>query len=79
MFRAVHVAPSMRRPARFTVGRDHHGWWVVRDDAGLVGGLFCTQEAALHFAQDECARSASALRIAPRSEYVELENVTDDR
>lgn len=79
MFRAFHSTLSKSRAARFTVGRDHHGWWVVRDEAGLIGGLFCTQDAALHFAQDECARSASALRIAPRSECVELENVTDDR
>lgn len=77
MFQSFQVPPSKRQPARFTVGRDHHGWWVVRDDAGLIGGLFCTQEAAVHFAQDQCARSASALRIAPRSECVELENVTD--
>jgi len=79
MFRSFHASLSKSRPARFTVGRDHHGWWVVRDDAGLVGGLFCNKDAALQFAQDECARSASALRIAPRSECVELENVTDDR
>ncbi len=65
MFRSFQVAAPKRRPARFTVGRDHHGWWVVRDEVGLVGGLFCTQEAAVHFAQGECAGPPAVYGLRP--------------
>ncbi|MBY5781206.1 MULTISPECIES: hypothetical protein [Rhizobium] len=43
------AAPSPS--ARFTVGRDRSGRWIVHDREGLVGGLFM---AALHFAAGEC-------------------------
>ncbi|SIR24801.1 hypothetical protein SAMN05880582_108149 [Rhizobium sp. RU20A] len=77
MLRSFQATTLKKRHARFTVGQDHHGWWVVRDEAGLVGGLFCNEEAAIHFAHEECARLACALRIAPYSEHVELKDLTD--
>jgi hypothetical protein len=40
-------------PARFTIGRDRGGRWIVQDRDGLVGGLFITESAALHFAAEE--------------------------
>lgn len=42
------------RPARFTIGRDKGGRWIVQDREGLVGGLFINEAAALHFAAEEC-------------------------
>ena len=42
------------RPARFTIGRDKGGRWIVEDREGLVGGLFINEAAALHFAAEEC-------------------------
>lgn len=42
------------RPARFTVGRDKGGRWIVQDREGRVGGLFINEAAALHFAAEEC-------------------------
>ena len=47
-------APVTARPARFTVGRDKGGRWIVQDREGLVGGLFINEAAALHFAAEEC-------------------------
>lgn len=71
---------SQSQPApRFTVGCDHHGWWVVHDGAGLIGGIFASEDAAMHFAIGECARSASKVRRAARSEVVELGSFTSDQ
>ena len=41
-------------PARFTIGRNGRGQWIVADRDGLVGGLFINEAAALHFAAAEC-------------------------
>ena len=58
----IHVPAS---PARFTVGRDHHGWWVVQDRLGKVGGLFASEDAAMHFARVTTRRYATfALGLA---------------
>lgn len=65
--------------ARFTVGRDHHGWWVVHDREGRVGGLFATEDAALHFAAGECNRQPGAICRASASDIVELGSFTSDR
>lgn len=48
------IEPPQPKPARFTIGRDHSGRWVVEDRDGLVGGVFISEHAALHFAADEC-------------------------
>lgn len=60
------------RPPRFTVGRDHHGCWVVRDRLGQVGGLFASEAAALHFAADESDRNPAAVCRAPDGLTIEL-------
>ena len=38
---------------RFLVGRATGGGWIVRDEKGLVGGLFTDREAAIRFAMFE--------------------------
>lgn len=63
---------------RFTVGRDHHGWWVVHDRAGRVGGLFTSEDAALHFAATECDHHMNEICRAPASMVVELGTFTRD-
>lgn len=78
MTRYARRASQSHRTPRFTVGRDHHGWWVVHDGAGLVGGIFASEDAAMHFAIGECARSACRVRRAARSEVVELGSFTSD-
>ncbi|NML74662.1 hypothetical protein HHL25_11055 [Rhizobium sp. S-51] len=64
---------------RFTVGRDRHGWWVVHDAAGLVGGIFANEEAAIHFARGECGNGTGRVRRAGHREIVELEGLTGGR
>ena len=57
--------------ARFTVGRDHHGWWVVQDRLGCIGGLFANEQAALHFASDASERHPETVARAPDGMLVE--------
>jgi hypothetical protein len=58
--------------ARFTVGRDHRGWWVVHDRLGRIGGLFASEEAALHFAEQESNRHPEIICRAPDGAQVDL-------
>lgn len=62
---ARHPAPQPV-PARFTVGRDHHGWWIVEDRLERVGGIFTSEDAAMHFALEECDRDRAAIRCSKR-------------
>jgi len=52
--RRILPAATPSPSARFTVGRDRSGRWIVHDREGLVGGLFINEAAALHFAAGEC-------------------------
>jgi hypothetical protein len=61
---------------RFTVGRDHHGWWVVEDRLDRVGGLFASEAAALHFAQEESNRDPSAVCRAPMGKLIEFKRIS---
>lgn len=63
---------------RFTVGRDHHGWWVVHDREERVGGLFRSCEAALRFAGAECEFHRDDIHLAEAGEVVELGSFTAD-
>ncbi|MDO1581168.1 hypothetical protein [Rhizobium oryzicola] len=63
---------------RFTVGRDHHGWWVVHDREERIGGLFRSCEAALHFAGGECELRHDEVQVADAGEVVELGTFTAD-
>jgi hypothetical protein len=37
----------------FIIGQDGEGSWVVRDNRGLKGGIFCSFSSALQFAREE--------------------------
>jgi hypothetical protein len=65
--------PNWNTPAstRFTIGRDHHGWWVVHDRLGRIGGLFASEEAASHFAIQESDRDPHMVCKAPNGTAVE--------
>ncbi|OWV97218.1 hypothetical protein [Rhizobium sp. R693] len=58
-------------PARFTIGRNSKGRWVVLDRDGRIGGLFTTESAALHFASEGCNGNHLEIRRAPDGEIVE--------
>lgn len=65
-------SPQWNNAARFTIGRDHHGWWVVNDRLGRTGGLFATEEAAMHFAYGEAGHDTRKICRARADEDVEL-------
>ncbi|RDL50073.1 hypothetical protein BLJAPNOD_01188 [Ensifer sp. M14] len=58
--------------ARFVVGRDNHGWWVVSDRKGLVGGLFTNEAAAIHFAVEASDRHPEDVCRAPDGAAIDL-------
>ncbi|ENN86900.1 hypothetical protein RHSP_15260 [Rhizobium freirei PRF 81] len=60
-------------PARFIVGRDRCGSWIVQDREGLVGGLFRSEAAALHFAAEECNHNPADICHAPEGSVLDLD------
>ncbi|MGY5811877.1 hypothetical protein ACXHXG_29765 [Rhizobium sp. LEGMi198b] len=70
--RTAHIAASPA-PARFTVGRDRRGTWIVQDRQGLVGGLFTNEAAALHFAAEECNHNPADICLAPEGSVLDLD------
>lgn len=59
-------------PARFTIGRDRRGAWIVQDRRGLVGGLFASEAAALHFAAEECNHNPADICRAPEGSVLDF-------
>ncbi|MBV9859595.1 MAG: hypothetical protein JO038_05775 [Alphaproteobacteria bacterium] len=55
------VPHSIRSPCEFDIAPDRSGHWLARDRNGLVGGVFVTREAALHFALFEAGGDASRI------------------
>ncbi|MGI6856271.1 hypothetical protein [Mesorhizobium sp. 1B3] len=50
---------------RFMVGRDRRGRWIVRDEMGLVGGLFADRASAVRFAMFESDYVPGAVSCVP--------------
>jgi len=59
---AEEVPPD---PLCFLLGRDHDGYWIVRETHGLCGGLFANENAATRFAKFESAGRRSTIRLVP--------------
>jgi len=57
--------PALPSPARFMVGPDGHGGWIVQDRLGRTGGLFANETAAVHFAREECDRNPADICHVP--------------
>ncbi len=70
--RSAHRAISPA-PARFIIGRDRRGSWIVQDRQGLVGGLFRNEAAALHFAAEECNHNPADICLAPEGAVLDLD------
>lgn len=60
-------------PARFIIGRDRRGNWIVQDRQGLVGGLFRNEAAAVHFATEECNHNPADICHAPEGAVLDLD------
>jgi hypothetical protein len=71
---AASADPLQRNtaPARFTIGRNRRGQWIVADRDGLVGGLFINEAAALHFAAAECNHNPAEIYRAADGIVTEL-------
>jgi hypothetical protein len=52
-------------PLCFLLGRDHDGYWIVRETHGLCGGLFANENAATRYAKFESAGRRSTIRLVP--------------
>jgi hypothetical protein len=52
-------------PYHFEIAQDKRGYWVAKDDGGLVGGVFRSREDALHFAFFEAAGDSARVRVLP--------------
>jgi hypothetical protein len=52
-------------PLCFLLGRDHDGYWIVRETHGLCGGLFANENAATRYAKSESAGRRSTIRLVP--------------
>lgn len=70
--RSAH-SPLSPAPARFIIGRDRRGGWIVQDRQGLVGGLFRNEAAALHFAAEECNHNPADICLAPEGAILDLD------
>jgi hypothetical protein len=70
------IQRTLAATPRFTVGRDHHGCWVVQDSLGRVGGLFASEAAALHFADEESNHDVRAVCRAPAGKCVEFDGLS---
>jgi len=60
-----------RLSSHFFIGKNKCGNWVVRDDQGLLGGLFVNRTEALKFALFENGNQPRAVIMVP--EGLELE------
>lgn len=56
----------------FIVGQDTSGRWLVRDLAGLIGGVFRDRLAAERFASFESGHRKGGVRHAPMGVRLEL-------
>lgn len=57
---------------RFIVGQDCNGRWLVRDEDGLIGGVFRDRHAAERFAAFESGHRQGAIRFAPQGVRLDL-------
>jgi hypothetical protein len=60
----------------FMIGRNSRGNWVVRDQAGLRGGLFVDRTEALRFALFENGRQPQAVLMVPGILELDLDQTT---
>jgi hypothetical protein len=56
--------PASRCPLLF-IGKNRRGCWVVRDQSGLLGGLFVSRAEAFRFAMSENGRRPQAIVMVP--------------
>jgi hypothetical protein len=53
----------------FEVRENGRGFWVAKDEEGLIGGVFRTQKDALRFALFEAAGDSTCVKVIPSSKH----------
>ena len=53
----------------FEVRENGRGFWVAKDEEGLIGGVFRTQKDALRFALFEAAGDNTCVKVIPSSKH----------
>lgn len=61
----IRYAPTLSQRSPWLIGKDEQGHWIVRDQAGLNGGIFVDRAAALHFALLENGHGPNAAVMVP--------------
>jgi len=61
----------------YFIGRNRHGFWVARDCEGRMGGIFFTQNAALHFVRRQSAGHGCATAVLPNGLELDTANSGD--
>ncbi|MBP2560028.1 hypothetical protein J2857_002797 [Neorhizobium galegae] len=72
MNKAMLKSEPPARGARFMVGRDSSGRWIVSDREGRIGGLFTDRASAVHFAMFESDHVPGAVCCVPEEVTLSL-------
>ena len=56
-------------PRHFEITQNVRGYWVAKDQEGVIGGVFRTQKDALRFALFEVAGDSARVHMLPRGQY----------
>jgi hypothetical protein len=59
----IFAPVSVPTPYIFEISLDKRGLWRVRDEGGLVGGVFLKQQDAVRFALFEASGDLSHVRV----------------
>ncbi len=51
----IMSVPDVPPASIIIIGQDRRGQWIVQENHGLMGGIFRSREAAMHFIEDERA------------------------
>ena len=56
----IMSVPDVPSASIIIVGQDRRGQWIVEENHGLMGGIFRSRDAAMHFIADERASFPNA-------------------
>lgn len=56
---------SVSTPYHFEIAQNGRGFWVAKDNEGLIGGVFQSQKDALRLALFEASGDSARVRVLP--------------
>ncbi len=66
-------------PPHFEIVENGPGYWVAKDEEGLIGGVFRSQKEALRFALFEVAGDSARVRLLTRPPHLPAEGTAAAR